>query len=41
MIMLAGTAFLALPPLVFMKMKKPNWVATPAELKALGVEETP
>lgn len=38
-IMLIGTALLALPPLVFMKMRKPSWVATPAELKAMGIEE--
>jgi amino acid transporter len=28
-IMLIGTALLALPPLVFTKMKKPSWVPTP------------
>lgn len=38
-IMLIGTAVLALPPLVFMKLKKPSWVASKEELKALGVEE--
>lgn len=38
-IMLIGTAFLALPPLVFMKLKKPSWVATREEQKALGIEE--
>ncbi|MCL5432907.1 MAG: APC family permease [Patescibacteria group bacterium] len=37
-IMLFGTAFLSLPPLVFMKLRKPSWVATPKELEALGVE---
>lgn len=38
-IMLLGTALLALPPLVFMKFKKPSWVASRKELEALGVEE--
>lgn len=37
-IMLSGTALLALPPLVFMKLRKPSWVATQKELKALGEE---
>lgn len=38
-IMLVGTALLALPPLVFMKFRKPSWVASPAEQKALGMGE--
>lgn len=38
-IMLIGTAFLALPPLVFMKFRKKSWVASPEEQKALGIGE--
>jgi amino acid transporter len=37
-IMLIGTALLSLPPLIFIKMRKPSWVATPQELEALGVD---
>jgi glutamate:GABA antiporter len=38
-IMLIGTAALALPPLVFMRFKKPSWVASREEQKALGIGE--
>lgn len=37
-IMIIGTAVLALPPLIFLKLRKPSWVATPKELEALGVK---
>lgn len=35
--MLIGTALLALPPLVFLRFKKPSWKASESELRALGV----
>jgi amino acid transporter len=38
-IMLIGTAALALPPLLFMKLRKPSWVASREEQKTLGLEE--
>lgn len=37
LIMLIGTALLSLPPLVFLKYRKPSWVASKAEQEALGV----
>ncbi len=38
-IMLIGTAALSLPPLLFMKFRKPSWVASRKEQEALGIAQ--
>lgn len=40
LIMLFGTALLALPPLVFLKLKKPSWMPPPSESASTAVSST-
>jgi glutamate:GABA antiporter len=40
LIMLFGTALLALPPLVFLKLKKPSWMPPPSESASTAVTST-